>query len=107
MDNSRIIRSPEPASEWGIKLVAFIIYPFGAFLLSLRNAASRSSYMIYALFGVLFCWHLNPVDLSRYDDLQGIMERVVATNISWNDLVKQFSAYFSFSDDAPKELYEA
>ena len=104
--NRYVGKSVEDSSEWIFKIVFFIIYPFGAFLLSLRNAVSKSSYLIFFLFGVVFCWHMNPVDLMRYDDLRGIMERVVSTNLTWNDVCKQIAAYFTMADDSPKELYE-
>lgn len=104
--NRYVGKSVEDSSEWIFKIVFFIIYPFGAFLLSLRNAASKSSYLIFFLFGVVFCWHMNPVDLMRYDDLRGIMERVVSTNLTWNDVCKQIVAYLTMADDSPKELYE-
>lgn len=92
--------------ETGFKLVLFCFWPFGAFLYSLRNAASISSYIIYFLFGVVFCWHMNPTGLDRYDDLMGIMDRVIATNYSWSDICTQAAKYFTFTDETSKELYE-
>lgn len=40
------------------KLLFFIIWPFGAWLYSLKTANSKSSYMIYVLFGLLLCWSM-------------------------------------------------
>lgn len=88
------------------KLFVFIMCPFAAFLFSLKDAASRSSYVIYFLFGIVFCWHMNPTGVERYDDLIGIMQRVLDSNYTWDDICDQIVAFFSFSDDSPKELYE-
>lgn len=92
--------------ELKVKLIVFIINPFIAFLLSLANAASRSSYIIFALFGIVFCWHLNPTGLGQYDDLIGIMQRVISTDFTTAEIIDQIKAFFSFAKDSPKELYE-
>ena len=93
--------------ELGEKLALFIFCPFLSFLYSLRDAASRSSYVIYFLFGVAICWSMD-VNFSpdaHYDDLQGIMERFRNFHMSGEDLRYQISEYFSFSGHAEKELY--
>lgn len=109
MTNNKIV-IPVPRSEnygeWTFKAILFLLWPFGAFLYSLRDAASKSSYVIYFLFGVLFCWHMNPTGVERFDDLIGIMKRVIESNYSWSDIGEQIISYFSFSDDGAKELYE-
>ena len=40
------------------KLILFIMWPFGAFVISLFKPNARSSYIIYWLFGMLFCWSM-------------------------------------------------
>ncbi len=99
-------QSFENPQDWIFKLILFIIYPFGAFLISLKNAASKSSYLIYFLFGIVFCWHMNPTGSGRYDDLEGIMQRVVANDYSIQEIWEQFVAFITFAKDAPKEVYE-
>lgn len=91
----------------GIKLILFCICPFAAFIYSLKDAASRSSYVIYALFGILFCWHMNPTGVERYDDLSGILLYIARFdyNHAYNSLQEEIAAYLSFSDNSPKELY--
>lgn len=89
-----------------IKLIIFVLWPFGAFLLSLKNMASRSSYVIYFLFGILFCWNFNPRDAVYTDDLAYIMQRFINNNISTNDFFHEVKLYFTFSPDSAKELYE-
>ena len=88
------------------KIILFVFFPFGAFLYSLLNAKSTSSYIIFFLFGVVFCWHMNPTGNGNYDDLEGIMDRVIMTNISSTEMNDQIKKYFTLEDDAPKEIYE-
>lgn len=95
----------DPRELW-IKLILFIIYPFGAFLLSLKNVASKSSYLIYFLFGLIFCWHMNPINHTQTDDFYWIMERVIANDYSTKEIWEQFVAFITFEEDAPKEIYE-
>lgn len=95
----------DPRELW-IKIILFIIYPFGAFLLSLKNAASKSSYLIYFLFGLIFCWHMNPTSHTQTSDLYWIMEEVIANNYSIKEIWEQFVAFITFEEDAPKEVYE-
>lgn len=92
--------------EFLTKLVIFLLWPFGAFLFSLRNAGSKSSYMIYFLFGILFCWHLNPTGLGQYDDLTGIMERFINANYTDGYVWDQIVHFFCFDGESDKELYE-
>ena len=91
--------------EWGIKLVLFVTSPFLAFVTSLLNPNSKSSYFIFFSFGVLFCWHMNPTGADRYDDLQGMMEYINQNHFTTNEIIDQIKLYFSFSPDATKELY--
>ncbi len=89
------------------KLILFIIWPFAAFIYSLKDAASRSSYVIYFLFGVALCWHMDTnFSLgAHYDDLQGIMSRFRDFNMTWDQLKWQFNEYFGFTGRSEKELY--
>lgn len=96
----------ETNREFWVKIVLFIIYPFGTFLLSLINANRKSSYLIYFLFGVLFCWHMNPTSLQFTDDFYWIMLRVVENNFTGIDIWNQIVSYVTFTEDAPKEIYE-
>lgn len=89
-----------------IKLVIFVLSPFLAFLYSLKDAASRSSYIIYFLFGVIFCWHMTSRGVGHYDDFIGIMERFQRESFSTEQILKQISAAVTFSSNAPKELFE-
>ncbi|MBW9203924.1 hypothetical protein EVD33_13505 [Bacteroidales bacterium SW292] len=96
----------EESKEFQIKSILFVVYPFLSFLLSLLNARSRSSYLIFFLFGVVFCWHMNPTGLGQYDDLIGIMERVISSNFTTSEIWDQTVAFFTFAENSPKELYE-
>ena len=65
---------PNDAKELIIKLVLFVICPFAAFLGSLLRPTSKSSFVIYFLFGIIFCWHMDPKGLVAYDDYIGIRD---------------------------------
>lgn len=89
-----------------VLLGIFIIYPFGAFILALTQASKRSSYVIYALFGMLFVWHMDDTGSSGYDDFLGIIERVKTTNVNFNEVYNSLISLITFKPDAPKEWYE-
>ncbi|WP_300646015.1 EpsG family protein [uncultured Duncaniella sp.] len=90
-----------------VLLLVFIIYPFGAFLLALTQTKRRSSYVIYALWGLVFVWHMNPTSAERYDDLRGILDRINGFNLTFNELSDQFIAMITFAPNAPKEWFES
>ena len=97
----------EPWQTWFVKLLCFFLCPFMAFLYSLKDIYSKSSYAIFFLFGVVFCWHMNSTGQGQYDDYIGIADRFVLNNeTSIQYLREQLCAYFSFSEFAPKELYD-
>lgn len=98
--------SREDSLELWFKIILFIIYPFGSFLYSLRNAASGSSFLIYFLFGIVFCWHMNPTSHVLTDDFYWIMQRVIENNFTLDEIWTQITSFISFSEDAPKEVYE-
>ena len=87
------------------KLLFFIIWPFGAWLHSLSEPQKKSSYLIFFLFSLL--WHMAPTGLtSDYTDFLGILARFKETSVSTRELLQEIDAFFHFSSDAPKELYE-
>lgn len=87
-------------------LALFIIWPFAAFLLALTQAAKRSSYVIYALFGMLFAWHMDSTGADRFDDIVLILQRVQNSDYSYQEVMEQLYYLITFSDKAPKEWYE-
>lgn len=96
-----------PDKNLGSKLLLFIVWPFGAWLSCFKSANTKSSYIIYFLFSLLLCWHMSPNNTTGlYDDFLGIMDRFRAYDFSTQEILYQINAYFSFADDAPKELYE-
>lgn len=91
----------------GVKLLLFVISPFISFLYSLKNPASRSSYIIYFLFGVIFCWHMDSRNPGHYDDYIGIMERFINDSAySFSELCEIFIKSITLADDAPKDFFE-
>lgn len=89
------------------KLIFFIIWPFGAWLYSLIEPRSRSSYLIFFLFSLLLLWHMAPTGINdKYDDFLGILNEFQNQNLTTSEFIDLVVAYFSFSKDAPKELYQ-
>lgn len=89
------------------KLLFFFFWPFGAWLYCFHEPRSKSSYSIFFLFSLLLLWHMAPAGYTdSYDDFLGILAEFQETNISTADFLKDVVAFFSFSADAPKELYQ-
>ena len=89
------------------KIILYMLWPFGTWLSCLRTPNTKSSYLIFFLFSLLICWHMSPAEMSSIkDDFTGIVERFISTDISWQQLCKEYDLYFSLSDDSMKDLFE-
>lgn len=76
------------------KLLLFIIWPFGAFLASLIKPNSKSSYCIYWLFGILFCWSMYYKGESI--DFNNIVLRFYAQpDLSFNELIERITNLYT------------
>lgn len=95
---------PNDAKELVIKLVLFVICPFAAFLGSLLRPTSKSSFVIYFLFGILFCWHMDPAGLTEYDDYMGIRDEFLAYKYSMADFLEKFVGYVTLQGKE-RDLY--
>lgn len=95
---------PNDAKELVIKLVLFVIWPFAAFLGSLLRPTSKSSFVIYFLFGILFCWHMDPAGLTEYDDYMGIRDEFLAYKYSMADFLEKFVGYITLQGKE-RDLY--
>ena len=95
---------PNDAKELIIKLVLFVICPFAAFLGSLLRPTSKSSFVIYFLFGVLFCWHMDPAGLTGYDDYIGIRDLFLHHKYNMSEFFDMFMGYITFQGKE-KEVY--
>ena len=95
---------PNDAKELVIKLVLFVIWPFAAFLGSLLRPTSKSSFVIYFLFGILFCWHMDPKGLVAYDDYIGIRDLFLKYKYTMTDFYDKLWLYITF-EGKEKELY--
>lgn len=95
---------PNDAKELVIKLVLFVICPFAAFLGSLLRPTSKSSFVIYFLFGILFCWHMDPAGLTEYDDYMGIRDEFLAYKYSMADFLEKFVGYITLQGKE-RDLY--
>lgn len=88
------------------KFILYIIWPFCAWLVCLKSANTKVSYIIFFLFSLLICWHMSPNGTLFYDDFVGILDRYNTTNISTMQLSSQIRDFFLMNENAPKELYE-
>lgn len=95
---------PNDAKELVIKLVLFVICPFAAFLGSLLRPTSKSSFVIYFLFGILFCWHMDPAGLTEYDDYMGIRDEFLAYKYSMAVFLEKFVGYITLQGKE-RDLY--
>ena len=89
------------------KLALFFVWPFGAWLYCLKKPIYKSSYIIFFLFSLLLCWHMAPTGINqRYDDFLGILEVFNSTKLSTDQFLSEVYAFCTFSEGAPKELYQ-
>lgn len=95
---------PNDAKELVIKMVLFVLCPFAAFLGSLLRPTSKSSFVIYFLFGILFCWHMDPKGLVVYDDYIGIRDLFLKYKYTMTDFYDKLWLYITF-EGKEKELY--
>ncbi len=96
----------ELKDELPIKLLLFVVCPFLSFLYSLRRPKTRSSYIIFFLFGVIFAWHMDSRSSLIYDDFIEISDRFSRLSYSDEEIFSMLIDFFSFSENADKELFE-
>lgn len=86
-----------------IKLILFIIWPFGTFLYSFKSPSKYSSYLIFFLFTLLFSWSMYYDDYYRYIDFIAVSERfyqigLMSPNEIWQSLINIFSEDAEYRD---------
>lgn len=86
-----------------LKLVLFIIAPFFSFLYSLRKLNSKSSLIIFFLFGMLYAWsmdcHIEAYDFTR------ISRDFYLQNYTTEEVFNEIHLFFIGESNA-KELYK-
>lgn len=90
-----------------IKLLVFLLWPFGAFLYSLLfNPYSKSSYCIYWGIGLLFCWSIyySPFDIF-YIDLISVVESFYEIQLTFKQLLKEIIKTLTMTDGAYPDFY--
>ena len=89
------------------KMLFYLFWPFGTWLFCLKEPRTKSSYLVFFLFSLLLLWHMSPAGLTdEYHDFLGILEEFNTTKITTGEFLDEVVAFFTFSDDAPKELYQ-
>lgn len=86
-----------------VKLLLFIFCPFGAFVLSLLDPSKKSSYVIYWLFGILFCWLMYFKGPGI--DFNNIVLRFYSQpDLSFHELICRMTNIYS-GESADKDVY--
>lgn len=86
------------------KIFLFTIYPFGAFLLSLKDYRSQSSRIIFYLWFIIFGYTFQAVDQSA-DSYRYVNEHFeVEKNYDWSQYTKSINEYFTFKSKV-KDIY--
>lgn len=107
MSKYKLYWAKDPKEYIVVKLLFFLLWPFGAWLDALKNANSKTSYVIFFLFSILICWHFSETGLTqRYDDFMGIRDRFLFSYYSFEQISNDLTSYVKMSDDAPKDMYE-
>lgn len=105
-DNNVIYEREDKDKDLLSKLVLFLLWPFGAWLFSLKNIGSKSSRVIFFLFSCLLLWHMSPAGMTATkQDFLAIMEDFIATNVTTNQFSIYIDEFFSGVEGGPKELY--
>jgi hypothetical protein len=87
-----------------VSFLLFIISPFISFLSSLLKPTSKTSFVIYFMFGVLFCWHMGAVQGNQYDDYFSIVERFQDSIYTLTDFWNILCDFVTFQTNE-KEVY--
>ncbi len=85
------------------KIALFFVYPFAAFLLALQNLGSRSSFVVFFLFNILFGYTFIAQDITS-DSFRYVEEFVAMKNMQSEDYYDLVSQYFTFNSDV-KDVY--
>lgn len=93
------------SNDIGSLLLFFVIWPFGAFLSTLKDIKSRKFLIAYVLFCILLCWNMDVNKNAGYDDLSGMASLFQSLDHSSAAFFKRLHDYITFSPDAPREIY--
>ena len=108
ISSERVLRwyqfDPQDARELIIKMALFLLCPFAAFLGSLLRPTSKSSFIVYFLFGILFCWHMDPAGLLEYDDYIGIKDDFLRNKYTMAIFYEKLVDFITFQGKE-KEMY--
>lgn len=85
------------------KFILFLIWPFGAFLFSLKNLKSKSSFIVFFLFCILFGYTFLALNKAA-DSYSYIQEFTKMKNISSYSYFKYVDEYLTFNSNT-KDLY--
>ena len=99
----------ENNNERMAKLALFIISPFIAFLYSLKNMKSKSSYIVFFLSSILFGLSFTvPSGKTAENMSDGASYRLnfeLYRNINYSEFIEGFKEYITFKDGSVKDYY--
>jgi hypothetical protein len=85
------------------KIGIFIIWPFGAFLFSLKNLKSKSSFLIFFLFCVLFGYTFIAQNKS-FDSYKYVEDFIYTKNYTITNYISEIKEYLTF-ESSIKDIY--
>lgn len=104
--NTALVRNPNndlTSSNLFVKLALFVLWPFGAFLVSLFRPGSKSSYVIYFLFGMVFSWSMyykgEEIDFNNL-----VLRFYMQDEMTFSQLFERMSNIFSYNSE-DKDVY--
>lgn len=87
--------------EFAKKILFFLWWPFGSFLYAtFSDPKSKSSYLIYFLWGLLLCWSINYNQTSDfYIDFINVVNKFYDINISFHELINIIKGCITYQID--------
>lgn len=100
----------EDVLDVSMKVVAFLISPFLSFIYSLRRINTRSSFLVFFLFALMYglCFTVVADNLSIYETADAARWRFRFENTylyTFNDYIEYCSEYFQFAGTDIRDLY--
>ena len=91
-------------NDKGIKLLLAIIYPFGAFLYSLRDLKSRSSYWVFFFFILIYGLCFNAEAYDKFDSSRYLADFLAFSSNAEYNFTSAVSEFFSKDSDV-KDIF--
>lgn len=97
---------PEKKNDILIKLILFLISPFVSFLYSLLRIKTKSSFVVFFLFSVVFGMSMNYDKFSELDGFRHKEDFLTYQNQTISSYTNSVKAFFTSDNNQNKDLYE-